>query len=51
MTTSAGNPLTEPFLAAAVRAAVQAVLDSPGELHDPDAAYVAYLNAVNIRQL
>ena len=46
-----GIALTARDSGAAVRAAAQAVLDSPGELNDPDAAYVAYLNAVNILQL
>ena len=36
---------------AAIRARARDVLDEPGDLHDPDAASVAYLNAVAVFQL
>jgi hypothetical protein len=36
---------------AAIRARALDVLDAPGDVHDPEAASVAYLNAVSVFQL
>ena len=43
--------LVAPDPGAAVRARSQAVLDSPGDLHDPDAVSASYLIAASIFQL
>ena len=43
--------LVSPDPGGAIRARAQAALDAPGDLHDPEAAWAAYLTAVQVMQL